>query len=170
MSSFTIKVPNNYEGEDLGVYEADYLPRLGDPFTLWHPRVCPKKGEPFCGVGTSTRWRRSTGTARRRCSGSSIARQGLSTLGRRRRRCSGPRLTHSTCSLTARTIATGACPWSGNDRIIKAMSEAQRQLRLALLFHEQRAMERKLDRDGWEPEKESTAPDGHFRVGGKTDE
>lgn len=64
----------------------------------------------------------------------------------------------------------GCLPWSGNDRIIKAMSEAQRQLRLALLFHEQRAMERKLDRDGWEPEKESTAPDGHFRVGGKTDE
>lgn len=43
----------------------------------------------------------------------------------------------------------GCLPWLGNERIIKAMTEAQRQLRLALLYHEQRAMERKLERDGW---------------------
>jgi hypothetical protein len=50
MASFTIKVPNNDEGEDLGEYESDYLPRVGDPFVLWHPRVCPDRHHPFCGV------------------------------------------------------------------------------------------------------------------------
>ena len=50
MPSYTIKVPNDDEGEDLGEYEADYLPRVGDPFVLWHPRINPKEDEPFCGV------------------------------------------------------------------------------------------------------------------------
>jgi hypothetical protein len=50
MPSFTIMVPNDDEGEDLGEYMSDYLPRVGDPFVLWHPRVCRKKDEPFCGV------------------------------------------------------------------------------------------------------------------------
>lgn len=50
MPSYTIKVPNNDEGEDLGEYESNYLPRVGDPFVLWHPRVCRGKHEPFCGV------------------------------------------------------------------------------------------------------------------------
>jgi hypothetical protein len=49
MSVFTIKVPND-EGDDLGQYVSDYLPRVSDPFVLWHPRVCPKKDQPFCGV------------------------------------------------------------------------------------------------------------------------
>lgn len=49
MPSFTIKVPNDDEDEDLGEYVADYLPRVGDPFVLWHPRVC-RKGEPFSGI------------------------------------------------------------------------------------------------------------------------
>lgn len=53
--------------------------------------------------------------------------------------------------------------WEGNDRIIKAMSEAQRQMRLALLFHEQRAMERKMDKDGVKPEEVPVAGDGHYR-------
>lgn len=57
----------------------------------------------------------------------------------------------------------GCIPWPGNERIIKAMSEAQRQLRLALLFHEQRAMERKVER-GWKPEKAVTSGDGHFEL------
>jgi len=60
----------------------------------------------------------------------------------------------------------GCLSWQGNERIIKAMSEAQRQLRLALLFHEQRALERKMERDGWDPAKEPVGEDGHFRVGG----
>jgi len=50
MPSYTIKVPNDDEGEDLGEYEADYLPRVGDPFVLWHPRVNPGEHQPFCGV------------------------------------------------------------------------------------------------------------------------
>jgi hypothetical protein len=50
MPSYTIKVPNDDEGEDLGEYEADYLPRVGDPFVLWHPRVCAERDKPFCGV------------------------------------------------------------------------------------------------------------------------
>jgi len=50
MPSFTIKVPNDDEGEDLGEYESDCLPRVGDPFVLWHPRVCPDRHRPFCGV------------------------------------------------------------------------------------------------------------------------
>lgn len=53
-------------------------------------------------------------------------------------------------------------PWPGNERIIKAMSEAQRQLRLALLFHEQRAIERKFEKDGVRPEKVPVEADGHF--------
>ena len=67
--------------------------------------------------------------------------------------------------LIDRTNHCDAClPWSGNERIIKAMSEAQRQLRLALLFHEQRALERKMQKDGWKPEHEPVATDGHFHV------
>ncbi|SRR5579871_1124727 len=53
MPSYTIKVPNNDEGEDLGEYEANFLPRVGDRFTLWHPRVNGGKDgrySPFCGV------------------------------------------------------------------------------------------------------------------------
>jgi len=50
MPSLPIKVRNHDGGEDLGTYESNYLPRVGDPFVLWHPRVCPKKDEPFCGI------------------------------------------------------------------------------------------------------------------------
>lgn len=58
----------------------------------------------------------------------------------------------------------GCLPWVGNERIIKAMSEAQRQLRLALLYHEQRAMERKMEKNGWKPEKATVESDGHFGI------
>jgi hypothetical protein len=58
----------------------------------------------------------------------------------------------------------GCLPWPGNERIIKAMSEAQRQMRLALLYHEQRALERKVERDGWKPEKAPVGSDGHLVV------
>lgn len=50
MPSFTIMVPNNDDGHDLGEYEADYLPRVGDPFSLMHPRLNPKKHHPFVGT------------------------------------------------------------------------------------------------------------------------
>ncbi len=52
--------------------------------------------------------------------------------------------------------------WEGNDRIIKEMSDAQRLLRRALLFHEDRARERKIDKIGYKPEKEQVNEDGHF--------
>jgi hypothetical protein len=65
--------------------------------------------------------------------------------------------------LIDRTNHCDAClPWPGNFRIIKALSEAQRQMRLALLFHEQRAMERKMEKHGVMPEVVPTAEDGHF--------
>jgi hypothetical protein len=50
MPSYTIKVPNNADGEHLGEYESDYLPRVGDSFVLWHSRLSPDKDKPFCGI------------------------------------------------------------------------------------------------------------------------
>lgn len=65
--------------------------------------------------------------------------------------------------LIDRTNHCDAClRWESNDRVIKALSEAQRQMRLALLLHEQRAMERKMDKHGVMPERVPTAADGHF--------
>lgn len=65
--------------------------------------------------------------------------------------------------LIDRTNHCDAClRWEGNDRIVKALAEAQRQLRLALLYHEQRAMERKMEKHGVMPEQINTADDGHF--------
>jgi hypothetical protein len=58
----------------------------------------------------------------------------------------------------------GCLPWPGNERIIKALTEGQRQSRLALLFHEQRAMERKLERGELAPETAPVAADGHFAM------
>lgn len=55
--------------------------------------------------------------------------------------------------------------WEGNDRIIKAISESQRQLRLALLYHEQRALERKMDKGKLLPEILPVAKDGHIQIG-----
>lgn len=45
-----VKVSNDDEGEDLGLYESDYLPRVGEDFALWHPRVCKDPDIPFLGV------------------------------------------------------------------------------------------------------------------------
>lgn len=52
--------------------------------------------------------------------------------------------------------------WDGNDKIVKAMTEAQRQCRLAILLHEQRVLERKLDKDQLLPERATLGADGHF--------
>lgn len=54
--------------------------------------------------------------------------------------------------------------WEGNDHIIKAMSEAQRQSRLAILLHEQRAFERQLDKGKLLPEKVPVDDHGHFKL------
>lgn len=45
---FTIKVPNHDDGEDLGTFEAECLPRVGETFVLFHPRVC-RGDDPFVG-------------------------------------------------------------------------------------------------------------------------
>jgi len=49
-AAYTVKVYDDDEGEDLGVYESPYLPRVGDDFILWHPRVCASEHNPFIGT------------------------------------------------------------------------------------------------------------------------
>lgn len=67
--------------------------------------------------------------------------------------------------LIDRTNHCDAClRWEGNDRIIKAMSEAQRQMRLALLYHEQRVLERKMEKGHLHPETQAVGSDGHFKL------
>lgn len=58
----------------------------------------------------------------------------------------------------------GCMRWEGNDRIVKSMSEAQRQMRLSLVYHEQRAMERKVERGELQPESVPVDEGGHFEV------
>ena len=68
-------------------------------------------------------------------------------------------------ALVDRTNHCDAClRWEGNDRIIKALTEAQRQMRLAILLHEERALERKLAKGTWEPEAHPLGKDGHFQL------
>jgi hypothetical protein len=67
------------------------------------------------------------------------------------------------CLIDRTNHCDNCLPWEGNERIIKSMSEAQRQLRLSLLHHEQRALERKMVK-GWKPETAPTGEDGHLEV------
>lgn len=53
--------------------------------------------------------------------------------------------------------------WEGNDTIIKHFSESQRRLRLVLLKFEERALERKVDKQGFKPEEVPIGSDGHFK-------
>lgn len=53
--------------------------------------------------------------------------------------------------------------WEGNDTIIKHFSESQRRLRLVLLKFEERALERKVDKQGFKPEAVPMGSDGHFK-------
>lgn len=50
--AFTVRVPNDGEGEGLGEYESYYLPRVGESFAIWHPRLCRDPLVPFLGVVT----------------------------------------------------------------------------------------------------------------------
>lgn len=52
--------------------------------------------------------------------------------------------------------------WEGNDRVVKHLTESQRELRLALIGHEQRALERKAEKGTIRAEKIPVAQDGHF--------
>lgn len=65
--------------------------------------------------------------------------------------------------LIDRTNHCDACMrWENNDKIIKAMSEAQRQLRLAILSHEARKLERDMEKGKLLPETIPIGLDGHF--------
>lgn len=60
--------------------------------------------------------------------------------------------------------------WEGNDHIIKNMSEAQRRLRLAILGHEARKLERDMEKERIQVEDIPIAKDGHFvTAGGSND-
>ena len=52
--------------------------------------------------------------------------------------------------------------WEGNDHIIKHMSEAQRRMRLAILAHEARKLERDMDKGRIDVEGLPIGEDGHF--------
>jgi predicted Fe-S protein YdhL (DUF1289 family) len=67
------------------------------------------------------------------------------------------------CLIDRTNHCDGCIRWEGNDRIIKSFSEAQRQLRLTLLHHEARAMERKMERGDIHPERIAVNKDGHFK-------
>jgi hypothetical protein len=56
----------------------------------------------------------------------------------------------------------GCEPWVGNERIIKALSESARQARLALLYHEQRVLERLFTKEKFDPATAPVGPDGHY--------
>ena len=56
----------------------------------------------------------------------------------------------------------GERPWEGNPRLLRALSEAQNQLRRALLLHELRALERKFEKGTLLPEKMDVGHDGHW--------
>jgi hypothetical protein len=49
MPLFLVKVPNGDDGEDLGEFESDCVPRVGDDFVLFHPRLCGSSDHPFVG-------------------------------------------------------------------------------------------------------------------------
>lgn len=67
--------------------------------------------------------------------------------------------------LIDRTNHCDAClRWEGNDRIIKAMSEGQRQANLAIVFHEQRVLERKTAKGHLHPAEIPIGDDGHWRL------
>jgi hypothetical protein len=69
--------------------------------------------------------------------------------------------------LIDRTNHCDAClRWEGNDQIIKAMSESQRQMRRAILLHESRAVERKLEKGNHNIENYPVGPDGHIDLRG----
>jgi methyltransferase-like protein len=67
--------------------------------------------------------------------------------------------------LVDRTNHCNSClTWVGNARIVQALTEAQRHLRLSLLYHEERALERKVDRGTLQPEHATVGGDGHWIV------
>lgn len=54
--------------------------------------------------------------------------------------------------------------WDGNARIIKVITDAQRLLRLAILYHEERALEQKIEKGTFQIENVSLGIDGHILI------
>lgn len=54
--------------------------------------------------------------------------------------------------------------WDGNLRIVKALTDAQRLLRLAILYHEERALEQKVIKGTFDIESATLGDDGHIQV------
>lgn len=52
--------------------------------------------------------------------------------------------------------------WEGNAKIIKVLTEAQRNLNLAILFYEQRVLERKFEKKKFNPALHPIGDDGHY--------
>lgn len=58
---FEVKVPDDDEGESLGTYEADTLPRPGDRFAIHgNPKVCLREHDYFIGVVDEVMWEATT--------------------------------------------------------------------------------------------------------------
>jgi hypothetical protein len=54
---FEVKVPDDDEGESLGEYEADTLPRPGERFAIYgNPKVCVHEHDYFIGVVDEVMW------------------------------------------------------------------------------------------------------------------
>ncbi len=61
---FEVKVPNDDEGESLGDYEADTLPRPGERFAIYgNPLVCLHEHDYFIGVVDEVMWEATPGKA-----------------------------------------------------------------------------------------------------------
>ena len=68
------------------------------------------------------------------------------------------------CLMDRTNHCDGCLRWDGNDKIVKAMSESQRQANLAILCHEQRVLERKMQKGEFDPATYPTSDDGHFSI------
>jgi hypothetical protein len=56
MVRFEIRIPDGDDGTSLGVCTAEAIPRVGDAFVLYHPRVCPDPTTPFEGKVDAVVW------------------------------------------------------------------------------------------------------------------
>jgi hypothetical protein len=61
---FEVKVPDDDEGESLGDYEAEALPRNGDRFAIYgNPLVCLHEHDYFIGIVDEVMWEATEGKA-----------------------------------------------------------------------------------------------------------
>jgi hypothetical protein len=51
MATFEVRVPNDDDGESLGMFDADTVPRIGERFCInGHPEVCRTANDCFIGI------------------------------------------------------------------------------------------------------------------------